>query len=51
MPNKDGRILLSYEFPGRKHGLAVTMLFFVITIVIVAYFRRSDFKLQKKCQN
>ena len=50
MPNKDGRILLSYEFPGRKLGLAVTMLFFVITIVIVAYFRRSDFKLQKNAR-
>ena len=50
MPNKDGKIFLSYEFPGRKLGLAVTMLFFVLTIIIVAYYRRSDLKLQKNAR-
>lgn len=47
MPNKDGRILLSYEFPSRKLGLALTILFLMITIVVVAYFKRNELKLKK----
>jgi len=50
MPDKDGGILLSYEFPSRKLGLTATMLFFIATSIIVAYFRRSDLKLQKNAR-
>ena len=51
MPNKDGRIILLYEFPGRKLGLTTTILFFIITIVVVSYFRRSDSRIRKECRN
>lgn len=42
MPDKDGIILLTYEFPGRKIGVATTVLFFILSIFVIGYFRRKD---------
>ena len=42
MPGKDGKILLTYEFPGRKLGIVATVLFFVLSIFVIGYFRRED---------
>ena len=42
IPNKDGIILLTYEFPGRKIAMATTVLFFILSIFVIGYFRRKD---------
>ena len=42
MPNVNGSILLKYEFPGRRLGILVMSVFFVLSIFIISYFRRRD---------
>jgi len=48
MPNKNGVIFLSYEYPGRKFGIAVTVLFFILSIFIIVYYRRRTINQQKE---
>ena len=47
MPNKDGMIVLTYEFPGKKLGAFTTVFFLVMSILVVCYFRRKDMKFNK----
>jgi len=47
MPDKDGIVILTYVFPGKKLGVIATGVFLTISILVVGYFRRKDLKLNK----
>ena len=46
MPDKDGIVILTYVFPGKKLGVITTVVFLIISILVVGYFRRKDMKFE-----
>lgn len=46
LPNQDGNIVLTYEYPGQKLGIYGTIILLIISIIIIKYVSKKTIYLR-----